>query len=204
MSNDVCVTSHSLAGASRFEPDYAPHVVKPTAIAIAAAAAIAASAPAAGSVAARGLLPEYAVLVSAVAGGIVAAKPIYTCRGPDLLAITEALNGPAEVRRIGTETVAQSLGSPKKPWPRNRRAFSNGGRAVKPDFVKGGSFYVVETGDRLELTSELRDLRAIARRRGGDVVVVTRKVTSLSPSLVTAAKEWWRQKTGRLRVARCI
>jgi hypothetical protein len=171
---------------------------------VAAALALAVPAPAAATPGGGDLLPEYGVLVSAVAGGLAAARPIYRCGGPDLLAITEALNGPERVQEIGVEIVAQSLGSTKKPWPRNRRAYVNNGRRHVPDFVKGGSFYQVETGKRLDLTPELRDLQTIARRRGGDLVIVTRKTTSLGPSLVKAAKDAWQRKVGRLRIARCV
>ena len=168
------------------------------------AAAVLVAPPAQATTGARGLLPEYAVLVSAIGVGLEAAKPIYSCRGPDLLAITEALNGPEEVQRIGNEAVAQSLGSRGHPWPRNRRSFSISGRQVKPDFVKSRSFVQTETGRGLDLTPELRDLHAIARRRGGDLVVVTRKATALSPALVAAAKQSFRRKVGRLRIVRCI
>lgn len=149
-------------------------------------------------------VPEYAVLVSAIAGGLQASQAVYSCRGPDLLAITEALKGPGEVQRIGNELVSEALGTPKKPWPRNRRAYVNQGRRYVPDFVKGRSFFQVETGKRLELTPEIRGLQAIARRRGGDLAIVTRKVTALSPALVKAAKQSWRRKVGRLRIVRCI
>jgi hypothetical protein len=169
-----------------------------------AATVLVAPPPAPAASGARGLLPEYAVLVSAIGVGLQAAKPIYSCRGPDLLAITEALKGPEEVQHIGNEAVAQSLGSREQPWPRNRRTFSINGRHVKPDFVKSRSFVQTETARGLDLTPELRDLHAIARRRGGDLVVVTRKTAALSPALVAAAKQSFRRKVGRLRVVRCI
>src|SRR5262245_25949213 len=150
------------------------------------------------------LVPEYAVLVSAIGGGLVAAGPIYTCKGPDLLAITEALEGPAGVQRIGVEATAQALGSTKKPWPRNHRAFGYAGQRYVPDFVKGRSFYLVETSHRLDLTPELTGLQAVARRRGGDLTVVTRRVTTLAPTVAVRAKQAWRAKAGRLRIVRCI
>lgn len=166
------------------------------------AALVASSAPAGTRSAAT--LPEYAVLVSAVAGGLHASKAIYSCRGPDLLAITEALKGPDEVQRIGTQLTAEALGSSKKPWPRNRRAFVYQGRRYVPDFVKGRDFVHVETERRLGLTSEIAALRAIARRRGGDLIVVTRRVTRLAPALTSAARRAWGREAGRLRIVRCV
>jgi len=149
-------------------------------------------------------VPEYGALVSAIAGGLQTSKSIYTCPGPDLTGITEALEGPEAVRKLGLEVVAGALGSPKKPWPRNHRAFVYQGRRRVPDFVKGRTFYVVATGRRLELTGEVRDLRAIARRRGGELVIVSRRKTVITPALSGAVTRWSTRSAGRVRVVRCI
>jgi len=152
----------------------------------------------------RQAIPEYGVLVSAIGGGLQSTKGIYSCIGPDLLAITEALSGPEEVQRIGVQLVAEALGTPKKPWPRNRRAYTHQDRRRVPDFVQGRSFVHVETGKQLDLTAEIRDLQAIARRQGRELVLVTRKKTSLSPALVRAVSRSSQTRAGRLRVVRCI
>lgn len=149
-------------------------------------------------------IPEYGVLLSAMAGGLQKTVPVYTCPGPDLTGITEALDGPQAVRRLGLELVAGALGSPKHPWPRNHRAFTYRGRSWTPDFVKGRTFYLVETADRLTLTREIADLQAIARQRGGDLVVVTRRRTAVSQTLSAAASRSWKGRRGRIRIVRCV
>jgi hypothetical protein len=148
--------------------------------------------------------PEYGLLVSAIAGGLQATKPVYTCAGPDLTEITKALGGPQAVQNLGLELVAQALGTRKKPWPRNHRAFTYQGRRWIPDFVKGRTFYVVDTGQQLDLTPEMRDLQAIARSRGGQLVVVTRRNAAITPALSKATSRWWGQSAGRVRILRCI
>lgn len=148
--------------------------------------------------------PEYGVLVSAIAGGLHSAKRLYDCPGPDLTGVTEALGGPEAVQKLGLELLAEALGSRKTPWPRNHRVFTYRGRKWVPDFVKGGTFYVVDTGRRLDLTREIRDLQAIARKRGGQLVVVTRRKAALTPALSKATSRWWTRSAGRVRILRCI
>jgi hypothetical protein len=149
-------------------------------------------------------VPEYGLVVAAVAGAIVTAKPVVTCPGVGLTPITEALEGPEGVAKLGREMVAEALGRPGKPWPRNTRAFSYQGRRYVPDFVKAGSLYEVDTGERLGLTPAIRDEQAIARKHGGDLVVVTRRKTALAAPLSKAVNRAWRGRTGRLRIVRCI
>jgi hypothetical protein len=146
--------------------------------------------------------PEYALVLSAIAGGFHATKPIFTCPGPDVAAITQAIGGPEAVEQLGVELVAHTLGTKDKPWPQNHRAFVYEGRSWTPDFVKGRTFYVV-TVSPIDLV-ELRDLRAIARRRGGEVVVVTRRTAVVGAAVSKAASAWWKRSDGRVRVLRCI
>jgi hypothetical protein len=172
--------------------------------AFALAVAVAASVPAAGSARSAQAIPEYGALLSAMTGGLQSAKRVYTCPGADLTDVVEALGGPAAVRKTGLELVAGALGKRKKPWPRNRRAFTYKGRRWVPDYVKGRTFYLVDTGRRLDLTSEVRDLEAIARARGGDLVIVTRKATRISAPMSAAISRSWGRRAGRLRVVRCV
>jgi hypothetical protein len=147
--------------------------------------------------------PEYAIVVSAIAGGLQGTKRIYTCPGPDLTGITEALGGPQAVQNLGLELVTQALGTKEKPWPRNHRAFTYQGRRWIPDFVKGGTFYLVDTEKPLDV-AKIRDVQAIARRRGGQLVVVTRRNATITPALTKATSLWWRRVAGRVRILRCV
>ena len=148
--------------------------------------------------------PEYAIIVSAIAGALTSTKPVYRCPGPDLTAVTEALGGPEAVQKLGLELVAQALGSRAKPWPRNHRVFTYQGRHWVPDFVKAHTFYVVDIGTRIDLTPEIRDLQAIARKRGWQLVVVTRRKAAISAALSKATSGWWARSAGRTRILRCI
>lgn len=148
--------------------------------------------------------PEYGIVVSAIAGGLQGTKLVYKCPGPDLTGVTEALGGPQAVEKLGLELVAEALGSRKKPWPRNHRAFTYQGRQWVPDFVKGNTFYVVDTERRLDVTPEIRDLQAIARKRRGQLVVVTRKKTTITAHLSKATSWWGTRSAGRVRIMRCI
>jgi hypothetical protein len=148
--------------------------------------------------------PEYGIVVSAIAGGLQGTKRVYNCPGPDLTGVTEALGGPQAVEKLGLELVAEALGSRKKPWPRNHRAFTYHGTRWVPDFIKGNTFYVVDTGKRLDLTPEIRDLQAIARKRRGQLVVVTRRKAAITATLSKATSRWWTQSAGRVRILRCI
>jgi len=56
----------------------------------------------------------------------------------------------------------------------------------------------------LDLTGGVRDLRAIARRRGGELVIVTRRKTVITPALSGAVTRWSTRSAGRVRVVRCI
>ena len=148
--------------------------------------------------------PEYGIIVSGIAGGLQKSTvPVFTCPGPDLTGITEALQGGQAVRSLGLELVGEALGTKKNPWPRNLVAFTYQGRRRVPDFVKAGDLYVVDTGRPLDL-AKIRDLQAIAVRRGGKVVVVTRKNAAVTPALSKAMTVWWRRSAGRVRVLRCI
>lgn len=167
--------------------------------------ALAAAAPALGTSAGSGQAgPEYGLVVSEIAGGLTAKKPIFTCGGPDLTGIAEALGGPQAVQKLGLELVGRALGSQKGPWPRNYSAFTFQGRRWVPDFVKDRTFYLLDTGKRLDLTSEIRDLQAIARKRGGQLIIVTRRNATIAPALSKAASRWWSQSAGRVRILRCI
>ena len=148
--------------------------------------------------------PEYGLLVSAIAGGLQATKPVYTCGGPDLTGVTEALGGAQAVQKLGLELVGEALGTLKKPWPRNRHGFIYQGRRWIPDYVKGRTLFVVDTGQRLELTLEIRDLQAVARRRGDQLVIVTRRHAAITPALSKATSRWWGPRAGRIRILRCI
>ena len=141
--------------------------------------------------------------MSTIAGGFQGTKPVYTCPGPDLTAVIEALGGPEAVQKQGLELVAQAVGTPKKPWPRNHRAFTYQGRRWIPDFVKGRTFYVVATEQQLDL-AKIRDFRAIARARGGQLVVVTRRKATITSAVSKATSLWWKQSAGRVRILRCI
>ena len=147
--------------------------------------------------------PEYAIIVAGITSAFQQAEPVYTCPGFGLTDALEALGGPEAVEKLGLELVAQALGSREKPWPRNKRAFTYQGRRYVPDFIKGRTFYVVDTGRRLALTAEIRDLQAIARRQGWDVVVVTRRNTAIAPTLSSTASQS-RARKSRLRVVRCV
>ena len=46
-----------------------------------------------------------------------------------------------------------------------------------------GSVHLNEFDPRLDLTLEIRDLQAIARKRGWQLVVVTRRKTAITPAL---------------------
>jgi hypothetical protein len=149
-------------------------------------------------------IPEYGALLSGIASGLQSTKPIYTCPGLGLTEINEALQGPGAVQRLATKLVAEALGSPKKPWPKNTRSFTYEGRWRVPDFVKGRSFYEVDTRGRLELTPEIRDLQAIARRQGRNLVIVTRRKTAISAALSRAISASSKRSGGRIRVVRCV
>ena len=147
--------------------------------------------------------PEYGIVVAAIAGGFQATKPIYTCSGVNLgTVLTGAIGGPAAVQKLAVEVTAQTLGSRQKPWPTNTRAFTYEGRRWVPDFVKGRTLYLVQTGP-LNLR-EIRDLREVARSRGGELVVITRRSAGVGPSLSKAASQWWSHSAGRVRIVRCI
>jgi len=147
--------------------------------------------------------PEYAIATSALVGAFQQTKPLYTCSGIRLTGVTEALGGPEAVQQLGLELVAQALGSPEKPWPANKRAFTYEGRRYVPDFVKARTIYVVDTARRLTPTREIRDLQAIARRRGWDLVIVTRTNTAVAPTLSRAASRS-QPRASRLGVVRCV
>jgi hypothetical protein len=149
-------------------------------------------------------IPEYGLVVSAIAGGLESGKGVFTCSGASLAEIAEALSGPAAFHKLATELTAQALGSEKKPWPKNTHAFTYQGRRRVPDFVKGRSFYDVDTGKTVDLTPELRDEQAIARREGRDVVIVTRRSATVSPTLSKAITRSGTRRAGRIRVVRCI
>jgi hypothetical protein len=148
--------------------------------------------------------PEYGIIVSTMASAFQATQPVFTCAGPDLVtALTGALGGPDAVQKLGLELVAQAVGTSKKPWPRNHRSFAYQGRRWVPDFVRGGTLYLVSTSQPPDPT-EVHDLRAIARARGGQLVVVTRKNAAIAPSLAKAASRSWSEGAGRIRILRCI
>jgi hypothetical protein len=147
--------------------------------------------------------PEYGIVLSTMAGGFTASKPVFTCPGPDVTAITEAVEGPAAVEKLGFELVEQTLGSKEKPWPRNHRAFTYQGKQWVPDFVKGDKLFVVVTGRPLDL-AEIRGLQAIARANGRELVVVTRKNAAITSALSKATSTWWKRSAGRVHVLRCI
>src|SRR5262245_60924262 len=172
---------------------------------LALAAGLVAAAPATGASSRPGQVgPEYGVIVSAIAGALTGTRPVSTCPGPDLTVVTEALGGPKAVQELGLELVAQALGSQKKPWPRNHRVFTYQGRQWVPDFVKERSMYLVDTGHRIDLTQEVRDLQVVARKRGWQLVVVTRRKAAVTRALSKAASRSSPQRAGRIRVLRCI
>jgi hypothetical protein len=147
--------------------------------------------------------PEYGVILATMSSGMQASKPIFTCPGPDVTRITEAIDGPEAVHKLGLELVSQTLGSKEKPWPKNYRAFIYDGRKYVPDYVKGKTLYVVVTGRPLDL-AEIRDLQAIARQRGGELAVVVRKNADIPPAVSKATSVWWKHPAGRVHVLRCI
>src|SRR5262249_44764854 len=146
--------------------------------------------------------PEYGIIVSGIAGGLRhSTRPVYTCLGPDVTGITEALQGPQAVRDLGLKLVARTLGTDTKLWPRNFSAFIYEGRRRVPDFVRAGTFYVVDTERPLDL-AKIRDLRAIARERGTQLVVITRKNATIMSALSKAMPVWWKRPAGRVRILR--
>ena len=146
--------------------------------------------------------PEYGIIVAGMSGALHGSAQLSTCSGPDLTGAVEAIGGPDAVRELGLKLVSHALGA-ARPWPTNRRAFTYQGRRWVPDFVKGNTFYLVDTSPPLDL-AEIRDLEAIARSRGGQLVVVTRKKAVITPMLRKALSQWWKRRAGRVSVARCI